>query len=104
MTKEELISFINTYVRNSAIDAFTNDRLNTILLGLAIGGVTDHFDTYAEFKTAIATGRTAGQDWYIKALIVNDERTGGKNFIYEYFPAPVNAINWTASQTIDSNP
>lgn len=91
MTPDELESFANTWIRNSANDAFTNLRLNTVILNLIRSGVTDTFDNYASFRTAILNNRVAGHDWFMRAR-VND--TG---YIYEYFP-DTRSINWTASQ------
>lgn len=53
MNKEQVISSIESYVRNSAIDAFTNLRLNSIQLTLANGGVLAVFDTGEQFQQAV---------------------------------------------------
>lgn len=95
MTQEQLISFIDTYIRNSAYEAFTNLRLNTALRSLATGGITNTYETYAEFESAILANREKGEDWYIRA------RINSTSFIYEYFP-DTKEINWTASQKYKS--
>jgi hypothetical protein len=93
MTPTELEAFINRYF-GSAVDAFTNVRMKTVLLSLTVSGVTDQFTTYAAFEAKILANRAAGQDWYMRAL---DKST---SFIYEYFPFGdgTGQINWTASQ------
>lgn len=95
MTTDETIAFINRYF-GSAVDAFTNARMKTVLLSLAVSGVTDQFTTYADFEAQILANRLAGNDWYMRAL---DKST---SFIYEYFPYGdgTGQINWTASQKI----
>lgn len=95
MTPTESKAFINQWVRNSAVDAFTNLRLNTILLQLVTGGITDTFDNLAAFRQAILDNRAANQDWYMRARVLDTR------FIYEYFP-DTGTINWTASQQIET--
>ena len=95
MTNEELQIFINTWVRNSAVDAFTNLRLNTVLLQLVTGGITDTFDTYDDMKARIASNKADDRDWYMRAVVLTSPV--GDNRIFEYLPA-LNQIFWTASQ------
>lgn len=54
MTKQELISFIDAFVRNSANDSFTGLRLNTILKNVVAGGIADDYASGEEFEQAIA--------------------------------------------------
>ena len=93
MSNAALETFIKTYVRNSAIDSFYANRMQTILLQLLMGGVTDTFDTYDQFEAAILTNREGNKDWYMRA------RVNATGFIYEYFP-DTGEINWTASQKL----
>ena len=95
MTPTESKAFINQWIRNSAVDAFTNSRLNTILLQLVTGGITDTFDNLAAFRQAILDNRAANQDWYMRA------RMDDTDDIYEYWPPRgeyPGRINQTASQ------
>lgn len=96
MTREELISKITAYVRNSAIDSFTDLRLQSILLAIVGGGVSAVYETSADFDVAIA----ANPDEYQKAYLVKGYE-GDRDVIYEYFPAVLSngdgAIMWTAA-------
>lgn len=94
MTNEELKAFIDAYVRNSAIEAFRDLRLNTVLNALLTGGVTDSFETYADFKEAIEENK-AERNYYMRAFVKRSP--AGNDRIFEYIPAR-NAIFWTASQ------
>lgn len=58
MTKEELIQQIEAYVRNSAVDSYTNLRLQSILLALTKGSIVSTMETSAEFDEAIADNPT----------------------------------------------
>lgn len=95
MNNEELISFIDEYIRNSSIHAFQNLRLNTILKNLVTSGVTDSFDNLNAFKAAILANREDGKDYYMRARMLDT------SYIYEYFP-DTGTINWTASQQIET--
>lgn len=96
MTNTELDTFIDRWISNSAVGAFTNRRLNTVLKQLVTGGVTDTFDSIADFRQAITDRRAAGTDWFMRA------RMRDTSFIYEYFPPEEvggqGVVNWTASQ------
>lgn len=92
MTPAELDAFIDRWM-NSAIDAFTNRRIITVLKNLSTSGITDTFATYDQFEERILANRAAGRDWYIRA------RVNATGYIYEYFP-DTQEINWTASQKI----
>lgn len=94
MTNDELNTFINRYF-GSAVDAFTNARMKTVLLRMVTGGITDSFDNYAAFRAAILANRVEGNDWYMRA------RMRDTSYIYEYFP-DTGTINWTASQQTDT--
>lgn len=95
MTPAELDAFIDAYIRNSAITAFTDLRLNTILHALVTGGITDSFDTYDLFKAAIAANKVAGEDYFMRAFVKSSRE--GQDNIFEYIPSQ-NFIMWTASQ------
>ena len=68
MTKEQAIAIINTRVKNSAVDAFTNASLNSVLLYLVSGGITTAYNTVEEFQAAIA----ATPDTIMMAFIAQD--------------------------------
>lgn len=53
MTREEIIAKINSKVRNSAIDAFTDLQLNTILLAITKGSVVASVEEGTEFQQMI---------------------------------------------------
>jgi hypothetical protein len=93
MTPTEQEAFINRYF-GSAVDAFTNARMKTVLLSLTASGLTDTFASYSDFEAQILISREEGRDWYMR---VRDAATG---YIYEYFPNGdgTGIINWTASQ------
>lgn len=67
MTKEEFIAFINTWA-NTATDAFTNQRMKTMLLQLANGTIVSNLETGVEFQQAVA----ANPDLAIMAYVAND--------------------------------
>ncbi|WP_276483550.1 hypothetical protein [Paraflavitalea pollutisoli] len=70
MTQQEAIQITQQYIRNSAVDAFTNVRLNSVLLFLlAGGGVAPEFATGEDFQTAI----TDNPDAPLLAYIAQDD-------------------------------
>lgn len=83
MTPEEQKQYINTWVRNSAVDAFTNLRLNTILLALLASGVPGKYATSADFDAAIAANPDAT---IIGFLAQDDEYTGEEDVILMRIP------------------
>lgn len=83
MTNAELISFINQWVRNSAIDAFNDTRLNTVLLALVNGALTNNYATYEDFAAAI----TASPDAILIGFVAeDDELTGDENVVLMRVP------------------
>jgi len=82
LTKEELISKINTYVRNSAVDSYTNDRLNSILLALAGGASNEVFQTYTDFRAAYQADTTKS----LKGFIISDDVYFNNEVVYEFIP------------------
>lgn len=54
MNQQQAIQTTNQYIRNSAVDAFTNVRLNSILLFLLAGGaVAPEFSTGIDFQASV---------------------------------------------------
>lgn len=83
MTNTELIAFINRWVRNSAIDAFTNERLNTVLQALINGALTNNYATYEDFAAAV----TASPDAILIGFVAqDDELTGDENVVLMRVP------------------
>lgn len=83
MTNAELISFINQWVRNSAIDAFNDTRLNTVLLALVNGALTNNYATYEDFAAAV----TASPDAILIGFVTeDDELTGDENVVLMRVP------------------
>lgn len=67
MTPEELQSFIDKYF-GSAVDAFTNARMRTVLLMLSTGSLVSTVATGEEFEQLI----TDNPDLPIMAYVAND--------------------------------
>lgn len=67
MTPAELQIFINRYF-NTAVNAFNNDRMITVLLALLSAGVTAAYDTAEEFQAAVA----ANPDISMMAFVAQD--------------------------------
>lgn len=83
MTNAELISFINTWIRNGAVDAFTNLRLNTVLLAIVNGGMTNTYATYEDFQAAVI----ASPDAILIGFVAQDDTlTGDDNVVLMRVP------------------
>lgn len=82
MTQDELIVFIDKWIRNSAVDAFTNMRLNTILKQLTTGSGVVVFDSYESFETLYTTF----PDQQFVAIVTLDEKYGNDGVEYKYIP------------------
>jgi len=67
-TRDELIAITKTFITKSAVDAFTNNRLNTVLLGLLSAGVMPSYATAEDFDEAMA----AYPDLPMMAYVEND--------------------------------
>lgn len=82
MTPTQIESFINTYM-GSAVDAFTNARMKTILLALMSASVTNAYTTAEEFQAAI----TANPDISIMAFVAQDDiYTGDEDVVLLHVP------------------
>lgn len=82
MTNDEQIAFINQYF-GSAVDAFTNARMKTILLALSSGSIVASFATGAEFEQAI----TDSPDMALLAYVADDPvYTGGADVVLWRIP------------------
>lgn len=82
MTRAKLISMINSYVRNSAVDSYTNLRLNAILLAITGSGVSAVYDTFDEFQAAYESDTATG----LKAFVADAAEYGFQDVILEYLP------------------
>jgi hypothetical protein len=67
MSPEELTAFINTYF-GSAVDAFTNARMKTVLLMLSTGSLVSTVETGVQFQQMIEDN----PDLPIMAYVAND--------------------------------
>lgn len=82
MTPTELNAFIERYM-GSAVDAFTNARMKTVLLSLLSAGVTNAYATSEDFQAAII----ANPDISIMAYIAQDNvYTGDQDVVLLHVP------------------
>lgn len=82
MTKEQLITNINRYVRNSAVDSYTDLRLNSILLAIVGGGVSGYYATFEEFQAAYE----ASPDEALTAFVSDVSAYGFNDVDLKYIP------------------
>ena len=85
MNNEELISFIETYVRNSPTDSFTNLRLNAILKNLAQGSSVTVLETYTDFELLYTLAPTK----QFVAIVTEDDKYGNDGVEYKFIPGLV---------------
>lgn len=82
MTNEELIAFIEANIRNSAVDAFYGNKLQTVLLNMAKGSSAATLATYTDFETLY----TAFPTQQFVAIVTEDDKYGNDGVEYKYIP------------------
>ena|SRR6186713_2256001 len=82
MTQAEVIAFIDAYFRNSAIDGFQSNRMNTVLKELAGGSVPGSYSTFADFETAYTTNPNSP----IQAFVSDVSEYGFNDVVLQYLP------------------
>lgn len=82
MTRAEAQYILDTYIRNSAVDAFTNLRLNSVLNLLMNGSISVLYSTFTEFEAAY----TASPDAQISAFVEDVGEYGFYDVQLIYFP------------------